>query len=232
MLEIVAKGFSNAKAALTGKTALTEANIDEAVREIRVSLLEADVELGVVRTFLNRVKERAIGEVVTVEVKKNKRQLAASPGEHFVLICQAELEKLMGPVEETPIVFRRPYTTIMMIGLQGTGKTTTCAKLAKYLKADKRKPLMVAADVYRPAAIEQLEILGKQIGVPVYSAPGLAPPQLCRDALREAKRRKRDVVIFDTAGRLAIDDELMGELEEIKSLTKPDEIFLVCDAMA
>ncbi|MEE8409722.1 MAG: signal recognition particle protein [Myxococcota bacterium] len=232
MLEIVAKGFSNAKAVLTGKASLTEANIDEAVREIRVSLLEADVELGVVRTFLNRVKKRAIGEVVQIDVKKGKKKLTAAPGEHFVLICHNELENLLGPVEEAPIVFRRPYTIIMMIGLQGTGKTTTCAKLARYLKADKRKPLLVAADIYRPAAIDQLKILGEQIGVPVFAEPDLDPAQLCQDALREAKKKKRDVVIFDTAGRLAIDNEMMAELDEIKRRTKPDNIFLVADAMA
>jgi signal recognition particle subunit SRP54 len=232
MLEILSKGFDNAKAALTGKVKLTETNIDEAVREIRVSLLEADVELGVVRTFLGRVKQRAIGEVVETDVKKGKNKLSASPGEHFVLICHTELENLLGPVEEAPIVFRRPFTVIMMVGLQGTGKTTTCAKLAQYLRADKRKPMLVAADVYRPAAVDQLQQLGERIGVPVFAQPELAPPQLCHDALREAKKKKRDVVIFDTAGRLAIDDEMMGELEEIKTRTKPHEIFLVCDSMA
>ena len=232
MLEIVSKGFKNAKATLTGKTTLTEQNINEAVREIRVSLLEADVELGVVRTFLDRVKKRAIGEVVQVEAKKGGKKLQASPGEHFVLICQHELEKLMGPVEEAPIVYRRPFTIIMLVGLQGTGKTTTAGKLAQYLVANKRKPMLVAADVYRPAAVDQLQVLGQKIGVPVYAQEGLAPEQLCQDALREAKKRKKDVVIFDTAGRLAIDDHLMGELEEIKKRTKPDNIFLVCDSMA
>ena len=232
MLEILSKGFDNAKAALTGKVKLTEANIDEAVREIRVSLLEADVELGVVRTFLDRVKQRAVGEVVETGVKKGKSKLEASPGEHFVLICHTELENLLGPVEEAPITFRRPYTTIMMVGLQGTGKTTTCAKLAQYLLADERKPLLVAADIYHPAAVDQLQQLGERLGVPVFAEPDLTPPQLCHDALREAKKKKRDVVIFDTAGRLAIDDEMMAELEEIKSRTKPNEIFLVCDSMA
>jgi len=232
MLEILSKGFDNAKAALAGKVVLTEANVDEAVREIRVSLLEADVELGVVRTFLDRVKKRALGEVVDTETKKGKKKLDASPGEHFVLICHTELENLLGPIEEAPITFRRPYTIIMMVGLQGTGKTTTCGKLAQYLLADKRKPLLVAADIYRPAAIDQLQQLGEQLGVPVFAEPDLPPPQLCHDALREAKKKKRDVIIFDTAGRLAIDDEMMGELEEIKSRTKPHEIFLVCDSMA
>src|SRR6478609_4976854 len=133
MLEIVSKGFKSAKAALTGRATLTEENINDAMREIRVSLLEGDVELGVVRTFLDRVKQRALGEVVTLDAKKGGKKIASSPGEHFVLICHNELEKLMGPIEEKPIVFRRPFTTIMMVGLQGTGKTTTTGKLAQYL---------------------------------------------------------------------------------------------------
>jgi len=232
MLEIVAKGFKAAKAALSGRAVLTEENIDEAMREIRVSLLEADVELNVVRGFLTRVKQRALGEVVRLATQDQGQKKTTSPGDHFILICHRELEKLMGPVEEAPIVFRRPYTIIMMMGLQGTGKTTTCGKLARSLLADKRRPMLVAADIYRPAAIEQLKILGAELKVPVYAEPGLSPPQLCLDALREAKKRKRDVVIFDTAGRLAIDDVLMTELEEIKRLTKPDNVFLVCDAMA
>lgn len=232
MLEIISKGFKNAKTALTGRTTLTEENIDEAVREIRVSLLEADVELSVVRTFLNRVKERALGEVVQVEVKSKGKKKSATPGEHFVMICQHELEKLMGPVEDAPIVFRRPYTTIMMVGLQGTGKTTTCGKLAKTLLDDKRKPLLVAADIYRPAAIDQLQVIGERLGVPVFADPDLSPPDLCAEALRVAKKKKRDVIIFDTAGRLAIDEELMTELDQIKERTKPDNLFLVADAMA
>lgn len=233
MLEIVSKGFKSAKNALTGKAELTEENIDEAVRQVRVSLLEADVELGVVRTFIDRVKQRALGEVVQLATKqKDGKKVASTPADHFVLICHNELEKLMGPGEEAPIKFRRPFTTIMMVGLQGTGKTTTTGKLAQYLLADKRKPLLVAADVYRPAAVEQLKILGERLGVPVFAKEGLAPPQLCADALAEAKKKKRDVVIFDTAGRLAIDDALMSELDQIKAKTKPDNIFLVCDAMA
>jgi signal recognition particle subunit SRP54 len=232
MLEIVSKGFKSAKNALTGKAELTEENIDEAVRQVRVSLLEGDVELGVVRTFIDRVKQRAIGEVVQLSTQKGAKKMQSTPADHFILICHQELEKLMGPVEEAPIKFRRPFTIIMMVGLQGTGKTTTTGKLAQYLLADKRRPLLVAADVYRPAAVDQLKILGERLGVPVFAREGLAPPQLCVDALQEAKKKKRDVVIFDTAGRLAIDDALMTELDQIKARTKPDNIFLVCDAMA
>ena len=187
MLEIVASGFKKAKNVLTGQAVLTEANIEEAMREIRVSLLEADVELGVVKSFLGRVKERAIGEVVQISTQ-GKKKLKSSPGEHFVLICHHELEKLMGPALERPISFRRPYTIIMLVGLQGTGKTTTVGKLAAYLKDDGRKPLLVAADVYRPAAVEQLKILGERLDVPVIAEEGLPPPQLCQNALREAKK--------------------------------------------
>ncbi|MEL6338409.1 MAG: signal recognition particle protein [Myxococcota bacterium] len=232
MLEIVSKGFRTAKNALSGKAEITESNIEDAVRQIRVSLLEGDVELGVVRTFISRVKERALGEVVQLAVTKDGKKQRTSPGEHFVYICHNELEKLMGPVEEDPIVFHRPYTIIMMVGLQGTGKTTTTGKLARSLLNEKRKPLLVAADIYRPAAVDQLKKLGEQLDVPVFHKPDLAPPALCVEALREAKKRKRDVVIFDTAGRLAIDDELMDELEQIKGKTKPHNIFLVVDAMA
>jgi signal recognition particle subunit SRP54 len=232
MLETVSKGFKNAKAALTGKTVLTEDNIAEAMREIRVSLLEADVELHVVKTFLERVKGRVLGEVVTTQTQKNGKKLHSSPGEHFVYICHHELERLMGPVEEAPIVFRRPITTIMMVGLQGSGKTTTTGKLASYLVSKKRKPLLVAADIYRPAAVDQLKVLGERLKVPVYAMPNTAPEVLCENSLAEAKKRGCDVVIFDTAGRLAIDDALMVELENIKARTKPDNIFLVCDAMA
>lgn len=237
MLEIVSKGFKSAKAALTGRTELTEDNINQAMRDIRVSLLEADVELGVVRTFLSRVKQRAIGEMVTTAVtetdsqgKRNKRR--AAPGEHFVKICHAELIKLMDSPNDTGITFRRPYTTLMMVGLQGTGKTTTCGKLANMLLQDKRKPMLVAADIYRPAAIDQLKVLGERLGVPVFTRPDTQPLDLCKQALEEAKRTKRDVVIFDTAGRLAIDDVLMHELESIQKACKPDNTFLVCDAMA
>ena len=232
MLEIVSNGFKAAKAALTGKAVLTEENISDAVRQIRMSLLEADVEVGVVRNFIKRVKERALGEVVALEAKSKARKVASTPGEHFTLICLQELEKLMGETETTPIVYRRPYSIIMMVGLQGTGKTTTTGKLAKYLLAQKRKPLLVAADIYRPAAVQQLKVLGERLGVAVYAKEGVPPPQLCQDALREAKKKKCDVVIFDTAGRLAIDEAMMDELDEIKKRTKPDNVFLVCDAMA
>ncbi len=232
MFEIVSKGFKNAKEALTGRTELSEENIAQAVREIRVSLLEADVEVGVVKRFIDRVKERAIGEVVQTSLKKDGKKIKASPGEHFTRICYEELENLMGKEEPGPIRYRKPITVIMMVGLQGVGKTTTCGKLAHYLLQKKRKPMLVAADIYRPAAVKQLQILGEKLGVSVFAKDGLSPPDLCKLAIIEAKKKKCDVVILDTAGRLAIDDALMTELEDIKAGTKPDNLFLVCDAMA
>jgi signal recognition particle subunit SRP54 len=231
MLEIISKGFASAKAALSGRTALTAENIDAAVRQIRLALLEADVELGVVKGFIGRVKAQAVGEIVELSVKKAGKTLSVTPGDHFISICQRQLTQLMGPVEDQPIAFRKPLTTLMMVGLQGAGKTTTCGKLAKHLCGLKRRPLLVAADIYRPAAVQQLEILGKQLEVPVFSQPGVQPPALCQAALAEARRRRCDVVIFDTAGRLAVDEPLMQELADIKALVRPHNIFLVVDAM-
>lgn len=232
MLEIVSRGFQKAKEAITGQATLTEENIDSAMREIRVALLEADVELSVAKGFLARVKERALGEVVTLAVKAQGKRLNRSPSDHFIAICHKELVDLMGPQEATPITYRSPCTTIMMVGLQGVGKTTTCGKMAKFLLADGRKPLLVAADTYRPAAQEQLRILAKQLGVPVHAPEGQSPVELCAGAKEAARALRCDVVIFDTAGRLAIDEPLMRELSDIKARTRPDEVFLVCDAMA
>jgi signal recognition particle subunit SRP54 len=231
MLETISKGFRSVKHRFQGKRALTAENIEEALREIRISLLEADVDFMVVRGFIARVKEKALGEVVQVKaVRQDGSALEVSPGDHFVKICQDELEALMGPVD-TGLVFGAGITTIMMVGLQGAGKTTTTGKLARYLTEQGRRPLLVAADIYRPAAVDQLKILGERLDVPVYSQAGAQPPEICAAALDYAKQRGRDVVIFDTAGRLAIDDSLMGELNEIKAATKPDNTLLVVDSM-
>jgi signal recognition particle subunit SRP54 len=236
MLEIVSKGFQTAREKLTGKAELTAENIEDAVRDVRISLLEADVEIGVVTAFIERVKQKAIGRVVTTQADAGKKKLKADPSDHFIAICQEELEALLGAEpgskEAQPILYRRPVTTIMMVGLQGTGKTTTTGKLASYLLREKRKPLLVAADIYRPAAVDQLKVLGEQLGVPVFHEPGVAPADMCYHAVRHARDRGRDVVIFDTAGRLAIDDALMQELEQVKEKTKPDNVFLVVDAMS
>ena len=232
MLDAVAKGFRSAKHKLTGKVELSEENIDDALGDIRRSLLEADVDFNVARRFLARVKEKAIGEVVAVKATKGDKRLGATPGDHFIKICHDELENLMGPVDaKLAFAEKGQITGVMMVGLQGSGKTTTTAKLANYLIKLGHKPLLVAADIYRPAAVEQLKQLGAKLGVPVYSAEGVKPPDLAEAALKEAREKHRDVVLYDTAGRLAIDDEMMSELEQLKARVAPHNILLVCDAM-
>jgi signal recognition particle subunit SRP54 len=231
MLETVAKGFKAARNRLKGRTEITTEVVDEALRDIRVALLEADVSFDVVKRFVARVKEKAVGEVVETKVKTEKGTLKATPQDHFIKICHDELEALMGPVDTSIRYNDKRATGIMMVGLQGSGKTTTAGKLASKLLRDGKKPLLVAADIYRPAAIEQLQILGKSLGVPVYTEAGLRPPELCKKAQDVAFREKANVIIYDTAGRLAIDEELMNELDEIKKQAAPDNIFLVCDAM-
>lgn len=234
MLETLSKGFKNARLKLQGKTQLSEDNIKNALRDVRVSLLEADVELSVVRGFLNKVRERALGEVVTLKAPKSIEGLppnvTVTPADHFIKICHDELVNLMGPVDATLDLSGSP-ALIMMVGLQGSGKTTTAGKLAKRLLAEGKKPMMVAADIYRPAAVDQLMTLGRRLGVPVFSIKGMDPVQLCTLGVQQARNVGRDVVIFDTAGRLAVDNKLMGELEEIKEKTNPDNILFVCDAM-
>src|SRR6266571_4769146 len=233
MLDAVTKGFRAAKHKLTGKAELNEANIDDALRDIRVALLEADVELNVAKRFLARVKEKALGEVVsTTATDKKGRKVQASPGDHFIKICHDELENLMGPVDTSLRLGKgdRP-AGVMLVGLQGSGKTTTVAKLANLLLKQGKKPLMVAADIYRPAAVEQLKQLGQKLDIPVFHEENTKPPDMAQHALSYAGQKNRDVVLYDTAGRLAIDEEMMGELEQIKSRVEPDDILLVADAM-
>jgi signal recognition particle subunit SRP54 len=231
MLETVAKGFKAARNKLKGRTEITADVVDDALRDIRVSLLEADVAFDVVKRFVARVREKAVGEVVETKVETKKGKVRATPQDHFIKICHDELEALMGPVDTSLKVKPRGPTGVMMVGLQGSGKTTTAGKLASRFLKEGKKPLLVAADVYRPAAIDQLQVLGQQLGVPVFAEPGAKPPDLCKRALEQAAREKADVVIYDTAGRLAIDDTLMQELEDIKREVAPDNILLVCDAM-
>jgi len=233
MFETLTKGFRNARNRLAGVTELTEENIDQALRDVRLSLLEADVEFGVTKAFLGRVKEKAIGQVVETAAKSKKRKVKVGPAEQFVKICQDELESMMA-FDGEPVEFaKRPKPTgIMMVGLQGSGKTTTSAKLARLLEtSNARKPLLVAADVARPGAIEQLQVLGEQIDVPVFSIPGGQPVEICKRGLAHAKKLKCDTIIYDTAGRLAIDEPLMKELDEIRSSVDPQNVFLVVDAM-
>ena len=232
MLETVSKGFKAARNKLKGRTEITAEVVDEALRDIRVSLLEADVSFEVVKRFVARVREKAIGEVVDTKVKTQRGVVRVTPQDHFIKICHDELEALMGPVDTTLRDAPRGRPTgIMMVGLQGSGKTTTAGKIASRLLKEGKKPLLVAADVYRPAAVDQLKVLGERLGVPVFHAPGVPPPEMCRQALEVAQKEKAAAIVYDTAGRLAIDEELMVELEEIKKAVAPENILLVADAM-
>ncbi len=231
MLETVAKGFKAARNKLKGRTELTAEVVDDALRDIRVSLLEADVAFDVVKRFVARVREKAVGEVVETKVETKKGLVKVSPQDQFVKICHDELEGLMGPVDTSLKLKAHGTAGVMMVGLQGSGKTTTAGKLANRFLKEGKKPFLVAADIYRPAAVDQLRILGESLHVAVFHEAGLTPPELCRRGLEEAQRQKADVVIYDTAGRLAIDEPLMAELENIKSAVAPDNILLVCDAM-
>ncbi|MGI5830825.1 MAG: signal recognition particle protein [Bradymonadia bacterium] len=234
MFETLSKGFREISHRMRGIRELNEENINEALRDIRSSLLEADVNYHVVKRFLNSVKERALGETVRVSIKDTEGRVhKVTPGQHFIKICQEELEALMGPVDEEPIKMgAKAPTKIMLVGLQGSGKTTTAAKLAYWLMQEyKAKPLLVAGDVYRPAAIKQLQVLGQSIGVPVFWRENADPVDICSEAVEYARKQACDFVLFDTAGRLAVDDVLMSELEEIVEEAKPENILLVCDAM-
>jgi signal recognition particle subunit SRP54 len=222
MLEGLTKRFTDIVAGLRGGK-INEATIKETGREIRRALLEADAALPVVKDFEKRVREKALGSTVIEGV---------DAGQMLTKIVQDELTDLMGPVDHEFSWRSGGPTVVLLSGLQGSGKTTTCAKLALYLRdRKKRKPMMVAADLQRPAAIEQLKVLGQQIGVPVFHEAGMTPPEVCAAAFEEAKKLKCDVILLDTAGRLHVDEELMGELKQISSMTSPDEVFFVCDAM-
>jgi signal recognition particle subunit SRP54 len=201
---------------------LTEKDVDEALREVRMALLEADVNFKVVKEFLARVKERAIG----AEVHKS-----LTPGQAVIKIVHEELLATLGEGGKLDLGGQAPHV-IMLVGLQGAGKTTTAAKLALKLRGSGHRPLLVAADVYRPAAITQLEQLGKQLQIPVHSeGDKVAPPTICKNALQKAVAGAHDIVILDTAGRLQINDQLMQEVADIRALTKPKEMLLVADAM-
>ena len=204
---------------------LTESNIREGLHQVRQALLEADVNYEVAQDFISRVTEQAVGE----QVLKSLR-----PSEQIIGIVYQELVNLMGPVDHSLQIKRDGMSILMMCGLQGSGKTTTCGKLAKMLREQGVQPMLVAADLQLPAAIEQLKIIGEQVGVPVYSEdPAKSSPlQVCRNAVADAKKRGNiKVIILDTAGRLHVDDELMRELELIDSKIGPDQALLVCDSM-
>lgn len=209
---------------LTGKGKLTEADINEAMRTVRMALLEADVSYKVVKDFVAAVKERALGADILESL---------TPGQQVVKIVQEELTSLMGSEQAKINMAAKPPTIVMMAGLQGSGKTTSVAKIANIYKKQHKRPLLVAADIYRPAAIKQLEVLGEQTDIPVFSlGDKVSPVEIARQAVEHAKANKNDLVLIDTAGRLHIDEALMQELKDIKSAVEPNEILLVVDAMA
>lgn len=208
---------------LRGKGKVSEEDVNEAMREVRLALLEADVNFKVVKEFIAKVKEKAVGSEVMESF---------TPGMVIIDIVNKELTELMGGTQSKLAKSNRPPTVIMMAGLQGAGKTTTSAKLAKLLLKGNHRPLLVAGDIYRPAAIKQLQVLGEQIKVPVFTLPAdNSPVEIARQALQHAKDNGNDYLLIDTAGRLHIDEELMEELRQIHEVTKPDEVLLVVDAM-
>lgn len=208
---------------LRGKGKLTENDIKVAMREVKMALLEADVNFKIVKDFVKNVSERAVGADVLESL---------TPGQQVIKIVNEELIKLMGEKPEKLTFNSNPPSVYMLVGLQGAGKTTTCAKLAGFLRKDGKKPLLVACDVYRPAAIKQLQVVGAQLNIPVFTIDGsLDPVEISKAALRHAVSNLNDVVIIDTAGRLHVDEVLMDELENIKAAVKPQEILLTVDAM-
>jgi signal recognition particle subunit SRP54 len=207
---------------LRGSGRLTEENIQEALREIRVALLEGDVNFKVVRGFVERVRERAVGQEVLQSL---------TPGQQVVKIVHDELVGLLGEATHRLTMAPRPPTVIMVLGLQGSGKTTTVAKLGRYFQREGFRPLLVAADVYRPAAIDQLKVLGRDLGLPVHGVEGKAPAEIAREALEQAATSGWNPVLLDTAGRLHVDEAMVEELRVLRREVKPHHVLLVVDAM-
>ena len=223
MFDELSEKLEAAFARLRGRGVLTEADIKDGLREVRRVLLEADVNFALTREFLERVEKRAVG------VSQLK---TVSPAQQLVKIVYDELTAMLGERREGLKLSSVPPTVVMMVGLQGSGKTTTAAKLARKLKAEGRQTRLIAADVYRPAAIDQLETLGQQLDIPVYAERGHQDVvRIARNGIDQARRARDRVVLVDTAGRLQIDDEMMGELEKLKEAIRPDEILLVADGM-
>jgi len=223
VFEGLAEKLQNALGKLKGKGKLSEKDVDSAMREVKLALLEADVNFKVVKNFINTVRERAVGAEVMESL---------TPGQQVIKIVNEELTKLMGEKESKIEFSNTPPTVIMMCGLQGAGKTTTSGKLAALLKKKGKRPLLVACDVYRPAAIKQLEVVGEKVEVPVFTMGDKQNPvNIAKASVEHGKKNGNDVIIIDTAGRLHIDESLMEELENIKNQVKPTEILLVVDAM-
>ncbi len=220
MFDTLTQRFESVFANLRGKGKLSDKDVDLALRDVRLALLQADVNVQVVKAFLARIKERTGGEAVSKSI---------SPGQQVIKIVHEELVATLG--SDTAGLARHSPLTILMVGLQGSGKTTTAAKLAALMKSEGRRPLLVAADLQRPAAVDQLQTLGERASIPVYAEQSGKPARLVKNAMREAARSDRDVVIVDTAGRLQIDDDLMRELAAVKKASDPGEVLLVVDAM-
>lgn len=222
VFESLADKLQNTFKALRGKGKLTEADVKAAMREVKLALLEADVNFKIVKDFVQKVTDRAIGQEVMSSL---------TPGQQVIKIVNEELTTLMGTTRSKLTFSSSPVSVYMMVGLQGSGKTTTCGKLGNYLKKQGKKPLLVACDIYRPAAIKQLQVVGDSLGIPVFTMGEINPVEITKAAINHANRYGNDVVILDTAGRLHIDETLMNELVEIKKAARPTEILLVVDAM-
>ena len=221
--ESLAEKLQGAFNQLRGKGKLNEKDVKDAMREVKLALLEADVNFKVVKDFINTLTERAIGESVMQSL---------TPGQQVIKIVSEELTNLMGKTQSKLEYSSKPPTVIMMAGLQGAGKTTTCGKLGSLLKKQGKRPLLVACDIYRPAAIQQLKVVGEKVGVPVFEMGNQTNPvEIAKAGLAHAIHFNNDVVIIDTAGRLHIDENLMQELIQIKETVSPKEILLVLDAM-
>ena len=221
--EGLSEKLQNVFKGLKGKGSLTEADINAAMREVKLALLEADVNFKVVKEFVDSVKQKSLGEEVMVSL---------TPGQQVIKIVNDELTELMGGTGSKLTYSPKGFTVYMMVGLQGTGKTTTCGKLANYLKKNGKKPMLCACDIYRPAAIDQLEVVGKAVDTPVFTMrESREPEKIALAAIKEAERKGCNVLIVDTAGRLQIDEELMEELVRLKGAIKPHEILLVVDAL-
>ncbi|MDC7247020.1 MAG: signal recognition particle protein, partial [Sphaerochaetaceae bacterium] len=224
MFDSISEKFSSIVRSLGGKSKITEKNIQDAVEEIKVALLEADVNLRVVRRFINHTMSEATGESVLKSV---------NPGQQFVKIVYDKMVDLLGDAENQQLNLKGPDTTsvILLMGLQGSGKTTTAAKLAHRLSKEGRKVMLAAADLVRPAAVLQLQVLGEKVGVPVYTQETKDPLKVAKGALKEAKKGQYDVLIVDTSGRMHLDEQLMGEITGISRVLDPDETLFVADAM-
>jgi signal recognition particle subunit SRP54 len=223
MFESLSEKLQGVFSRLRGKGKLSEADVSEAMREVRLALLEADVNFKVVKEFVGKIKDRAVGAEVMEGL---------NPAQAVVKIVHDELIALLGDADTRLAFAPRPPTIIMLCGLQGSGKTTTCGKLAHWMRRQGRNPLLVACDIYRPAAIKQLQVLGEQLKMPVFTmGDQVRPPEIARSAVKHAADNGNDIIILDTAGRLHIDDDMMRELEQVKATVQPTETLLVVDAM-